>query len=164
MRMTHPAGSRSMRDWLDDYSQHHRHPVNRVLHWICVPLAMWGGLALLWTVPVPTSLLRPGAWAVLAIVPAFAWYWKRSRRLGTALLVAWTALALVCAWTFAQWGPSPMRRLAAALCVAACIGSCIGYLFERRRPGCFADPVYLLIGPAWWMDTLLDRFGMGEKP
>ncbi|GLQ92473.1 DUF962 domain-containing protein [Dyella acidisoli] len=155
---------RSMRDWLDSYSQDHQRPINRLLHWICVPPIVWGGMALLWTVPVPSSLLKPGAWAVFTIVLMFAWYWKRSHRLGAALLIALAILAVVCAWTFEQLGPVSMRWLAIGVFVAAWIGQFIGHVFEGRRPSFFTDLAYLLVGPAWLMDKLLNRIGLKEKP
>lgn len=155
---------RSMRDWLESYSQDHQSPTNRLLHWFCVPLIVWSALALMWTIPVPASLLRPGAWAVFAIVLAFAWYWKHSHRLGAALLVALAILALICAWVLDQLGPRSMRWLAAGVFVAAWVGQFIGHLFEGRRPSFFTDLAYLLVGPAWLMDKLLNRIGLKEKP
>jgi uncharacterized membrane protein YGL010W len=157
------AGQRSMQDWLDSYSQDHRHRGNRVLHWICVPLIVWSVLALLWTAPVPASLLQPGAWAVFAIVMAFAWYWKRSHRLGAALLLALALLALSCAWLWPSLGPIRMRWLALAVFVVAWIGQFVGHLYEGRRPSFFTDLAYLLIGPAWLMDKLLNRLGFKEQ-
>ena len=162
--MATTPGQRSMRDWLESYSQDHQHPTNRMLHWICVPLIVWSVLALLWTIPVPTSLLRPGAWAVFAIVLAFAWYWKHSHRLGAALLVALAILALICAGVFERLGPTSMRWLAAGVFMGAWIGQFIGHVFEGRRPSFFTDLAYLLVGPAWLMDKLLNRIGLKEKP
>ncbi|MFK2893231.1 DUF962 domain-containing protein [Dyella flagellata] len=153
-----------MSEWLASYSQDHQHPINRVLHWICVPLIVWSALALLWTAPVPVSLLRPGAWAVFAIVLAFAWYWKRSHRLGAALLIALAILALICAWLWEPLGPMRMRWLAAGVFAVAWVGQFVGHLFEGRRPSFFTDLAYLLVGPAWLMDKLLNRIGLKEKP
>jgi uncharacterized membrane protein YGL010W len=158
------SDQRSMRDWLHSYSQDHQHPINRLLHWICVPLIVWSALALLWTAPVPSSLLKPGAWAVFAIVLAFAWYWKRSHRLGAALLIALALFALICAWVFEQQTPTSMRWLAVGVFLVAWIGQFIGHLFEGRRPSFFTDLAYLLVGPAWLMDKLLNRIGLKEKP
>jgi len=157
-------GQRSMHDWLESYSQDHQHPTNRLLHWICVPLIVWSVLALLWTIPVPATLLRPGAWAVFAIVLAFAWYWKRSHRLGAALLVALAIFALICAGVFERLGPMSMRWLAVCVFVAAWLGQFIGHVFEGRRPSFFTDLAYLLVGPAWLMDKLLNRIGLKETP
>src|SRR3569833_1842385 len=103
---------RSMQSWLDGYSADHRNPVNQVIHWLCVPPIVWTVVALLWTVPVPSAFLKPGAWAVFAMVLAFAWYWKHSRRLGAALLVAFEQQAQLTAWLFEQQRPARQQRSA----------------------------------------------------
>lgn len=158
------AEQRSMHDWLDSYSQDHQHPGNRLLHWLCVPLIVWSVLALLWTIPVPESLLRPGAWAVLAIVLAFTWYWKHSHRLGAALLIALAIMALICFQAFGALGAAHMRWLGAGVFVVAWVGQFIGHVFEGKRPSFFTDLAYLLVGPAWLMDKFLNRIGVKDRP
>jgi uncharacterized membrane protein YGL010W len=155
---------RSMRNWLDSYSHDHQHPANQLLHWICVPLIVWSAIAMPWTIPVPEAWFRPGSWAVLAIVLAFTWYWKHSRRLGAALLVVLTIFALSCYWAFQQFGPTILLRTGIGVFVVAWIGQFIGHLMEGRRPSFFTDLAYLLIGPAWLMDKLLYRLGFRETP
>jgi uncharacterized membrane protein YGL010W len=153
---------RDIRSWLDDYSADHQNPRNQTLHWICVPLIVWCVIALLWTVPVPESLARPGSWAVLAIVLAFTWYWKHSRRLAAALLCAFVLLALLTAGLFYTLGGSQLRWLALGVFVMAWIGQFIGHKFEGRRPSFFTDLAYLLVGPAWLMEKFLRRVGIKE--
>ncbi|MEI7035566.1 DUF962 domain-containing protein [Fulvimonas yonginensis] len=150
---------RSMQSWLEGYSADHRHPVNQVIHWICVPPIVWTVVALLWTVPVPPAFLKPGAWAVFAMVLAFAWYWKRSHRLGTALLVAFVLLALFTAWLFELLGPARLRWTAIVVFVLAWIGQFVGHTIEGHRPSFLTDLSYLLVGPAWLMEKLLRKLG-----
>ena len=150
---------RSMQSWLDGYSADHRNPVNQVIHWICVPPIVWTVVALLWTVPVPSAWLKPGAWAVFAMVLAFAWYWKHSHRLGGALLVAFVVLALFTAWLFELLGPERLRWVAIAVFVLAWIGQFVGHKFEGHRPSFLTDLSYLLVGPAWLMEKFLRRLG-----
>jgi uncharacterized membrane protein YGL010W len=150
---------RSMQSWLDGYSADHRNPVNQVIHWICVPPIVWTVVALLWTVPVPSAFLKPGAWAVFAMVLAFAWYWKHSHRLGGALLVAFVVLALITAWLFDLLGPVRLRWVAIAVFVVAWIGQFVGHKFEGHRPSFLTDLSYLLVGPAWLMEKFLRRLG-----
>lgn len=150
---------RTMQDWLDSYSGDHRHPTNQVLHWVCVPLIVWSVIALLWTVPVPSAYLKPGAWAVFAMVLAFAWYWKHSHRLGGALLIALALLALLTHGIYRQTGPADLRWLALAVFVAAWIGQFVGHRIEGRRPSFLTDLSYLLVGPAWLMEKLLRKLG-----
>lgn len=155
---------RSMQDWLDSYSADHRDPTNQVAHWLCVPPIVWSVIALLWTIPVPASLMRPGAWAVLVIVLAFYWYWKRSHRLAAALLVGFAVLALVTHLLFLELGAARLRYLAVAVFVLAWIGQFIGHHYEGRRPSFLTDLSYLLIGPAWLMAKLLRRLGVQRIP
>jgi len=153
----------AIQTWLDNYSRDHQHPTNRLLHWICVPLIAWSAVALLWTVPVPSLLGRPGLWAVALLVAAFAWYWKHSHRLGGAMLVFMLLLALSCEGLFRLLGPANLRGLALGVFVLAWIGQFIGHKIEGRRPSFLTDLAYLLVGPAWLMDKLLRRFGSAEK-
>ncbi|MFK2902828.1 DUF962 domain-containing protein [Dyella ginsengisoli] len=150
---------RTMQDWLDSYSADHQNPINQRLHWLCVPPIVWSVIALLWTIPVPARFLQPGAWAVLAMVLAFAWYWKRSHRLGGALLLAFAALALLTGLLFNRLGAANLRWSALAVFVVAWIGQFVGHQFEGRRPSFLTDLSYLLVGPAWLMEKLLRRLG-----
>ncbi|HTV86409.1 MAG TPA: Mpo1-like protein [Dyella sp.] len=151
-----------MRDWLDSYSRDHQHPVNQALHWICVPLIVWSAIAMLWTAPVPPSLLRPGAWSVFAIVLAFTWYWKHSHWLGGALLIVLSLFALSCWGLLQRVGAMHLLQLGIGVFVLAWIGQFVGHLFEGRRPSFFTDLAYLLVGPAWLMDKLLRRLGLKD--
>lgn len=154
---------RTMQSWLDSYSGDHQNPINQRLHWLCVPPIVWSVIALLWTVPVPEAYARPGSWAVLVMVLAFFWYWKHSRRLAVALLVAFVALALLSALLFEQLGAANLRWLALGVFVVAWIGQFVGHQFEGRRPSFLTDLSYLLIGPAWLMEKLLRRLGFGAS-
>ena len=154
---------RTMQDWLDSYSADHRNPINQRLHWLCVPPIVWSVIALLWTIPVPVRFLQPGAWAVLAMFLAFAWYWKRSHRLGGALLLAFAALALLTGWLFNRYGAANLRWSALAVFVVAWIGQFVGHQFEGRRPSFLTDLSYLLVGPAWLMEKLLRRLGFNAS-
>lgn len=151
---------RSMQDWLDSYSADHRNPTNQVAHWLCVPPIVWSVIALLWAIPVPASILRPGAWAVLVIVLAVYWYWKQSHRLAAALMIAFAVLALITHLLFIELGPTRLCYLAVAVFVVAWIGQFIGHHYEGRRPSFLTDLSYLLIGPAWLMAKLLRKLGL----
>ena len=48
---------KSIQNWLDDYSVSHRNPVNKRIHWICVPLIMLSALGFLWIIPDRKSVV-----------------------------------------------------------------------------------------------------------
>jgi len=154
---------RTMQDWLDSYSSDHRNPTNQRLHWLCVPPIVWSVIALLWAIPVPAAFAKPGAWAVLVMVLAFYWYWQRSRRLATALLVAFAILGLVTHLLYQRLGPAQLCYLAIVVFVVAWIGQFVGHHYEGRRPSFLTDLSYLLIGPAWLMEKLLRKLGLGAS-
>ena len=153
---------RTMQDWLDSYSNDHRNPTNQLLHWFCVPPIAWSVIALLWTIPVPASLLRPGSWAVLVMVLAFYWYWRRSHRLAAGLLIVFALLGLFTNYLYWRLGAAQLCYLAIGVFVVAWIGQFIGHKIEGRKPSFLADLSYLLIGPAWLMSKLFRKLGFKQ--
>jgi uncharacterized membrane protein YGL010W len=153
---------RTMQDWLDSYSSDHQNPTNRLFHWFCVPPIVWSVIALLWTIPVPATFLRPGAVAVAVMVLAFYWYWKHSHRLAIALLIAFALLGLLTNLLYERLGAASLCYLAIGVFVVAWIGQFIGHKFEGRKPSFLTDLSYLLIGPAWLMAKLLRGLGFKQ--
>lgn len=153
---------RSMQDWIDSYSADHRNPTNQVFHWFCVPPIVWSVIALLWAIPVPFTTLRPGSWAVLVMVLAFYWYWRRSHRLATGLLIVFVAFALFTNFLYWRLGAASLCYWAIGVFVVAWIGQFIGHKYEGRKPSFLTDLSYLLIGPAWLMSKLLRKLGFKQ--
>jgi uncharacterized membrane protein YGL010W len=152
-----------MRDaatWFDNYAADHQNPTNRLIHWVCVPAITWTVVALIWLIPVPGWLGRPGLWAVLAMFLAFCFYYYRlSRKIGLAMAGAFLSLALITDSLYRSIGSSGLLWLAVGVFVVAWIGQFIGHKIEGRRPSFLTDLQYLLIGPAWLMSKALSRFG-----
>ncbi len=148
---------RTLDDWLAEYTDSHRHPVNKALHWLCVPaivLAALGGLA---SLPAPAPLATRGGWA--AAVTLLVWlYWMRlSWRLGLGMLallfgaaVALRALAAV----------APLWPSCVAILIVAWIGQFIGHAIEGRRPSFCRDLQFLLIGPLWLLAAAYRAAGL----
>lgn len=153
---------RDMQSWLDSYSGDHQNPTNRLFHWFCVPPIVWSVIALLWVIPVPASLFRPGAVAVAVMVLAFYWYWKHSHRLALALLIAFALLGMLTNVLYYRLGGTSLCYLAIGVFVVAWIGQFIGHKFEGRKPSFLTDLAYLLIGPAWLMAKLLRGLGFKQ--
>src|SRR5271157_5442103 len=68
---------RSAAEWLDEYGTSHRHPTNKLLHWVCVPIIVWCVIGLLWSLPVPSALHAPhhlANWGSLAVLAALIYY------------------------------------------------------------------------------------------
>jgi uncharacterized membrane protein YGL010W len=150
---------RDLASWFADYAADHQHPVNRRIHWICVPAILWAAIALLWLLPVPAWLGRPGFWCGLVLVGAVSWYWRLSHRIGIAMFVVLVALAFATEGLRLWLGPAALLWLAATVLVLAWIGQFAGHAIEGRRPSFTTDLAYLLVGPAWLADKLMRRVG-----
>jgi uncharacterized membrane protein YGL010W len=146
--------------WLGNYSEDHRNPTNILVHWICVPLILWSGVALLWIVPVPAMIGRSGLWAGVAMFFALTFYLRLSRPLGFAMLIAFVALGAITEFLYRTLGPANLLWLAIAVFVAAWIAQFIGHKIEGKKPSFLTDIAYLLIGPAWLVAKIMRRIGV----
>lgn len=146
---------------LDEYGQSHENRLNKIIHWICVPVIVWTVVALVWSIPFPWSIgsgIVPVNWAVISLVLAQIYYFSLSRRLGMGLLL----YNLVMLWLTAiieQASPWPLWQVALAVFVPAWIGQFIGHILEGKRPSFFKDVQFLLIGPAWLMSFVYRKIG-----
>ena len=151
---------RSVNEWFGSYSADHQNPINRLIHWICVPAILWAVIAAMWLIPVPPTIGRAGFWCGLAMVGAFAFYWRLSRPLGAAMFVVFVVFGLITEALYRWLGPAQLLWLAIAIFVVAWVGQFVGHLIEGRRPSFFTDLAYLLIGPAWLTGKLMRRIGI----
>jgi uncharacterized membrane protein YGL010W len=146
---------------LDEYGESHRNPLNKAIHWVCVPVIVWTVVALIWSIPFPWRMgqgIVPFNWAVLALVAVQVYYFRLSRRLGLGLMLYNLAMLWLTAVVEAN-SPWPLWQVAVIVFVLAWIGQFIGHLVEGKRPSFFKDVQFLLIGPAWLLAFLYRAAG-----
>jgi len=139
-----------VQEWFDEYGESHRNHLNKLVHWICVPLIVFSVVGLLWAVPVPASWRGVSPlfnFGTLLVVAAVAYYFLLSTPL--ALGMAIVAAVILAVLTWLEGLAIPVWQVAAAIFVFAWIGQFIGHIFEGRRPSFFKDVQFLLIGPIW---------------
>ena len=44
---------RTIYQWIEDYGKSHQNPINKKIHWVCVPLIMLSLLSLVSLIPFP---------------------------------------------------------------------------------------------------------------
>jgi len=147
---------KTLRDWLDEYSQSHRNPTNKLLHWICIPPIVFSIACALKLIPVGTDVVNvTTAVGVLAL----AYYVRLSWQLGAGMtLIFGAAYAGVLALEAAVG--MQMIYWAAGLFVLAWIGQFIGHFVEGARPSFFKDLQFLLIGPLWLLADVYRRLAI----
>lgn len=146
--------------WFASYSSDHRDETNQLIHVLCVPAILWSVIALLWCIPAPGTLFRPGFWAGLAMFAAALFYLRGSRRLGIGMAIAFFVLGVITRLLHDALGPRDLAWLALGVFVIAWIGQFVGHKIEGRKPSFLTDLTYLLIGPAWVLAKLYRRLGV----
>ena len=77
----------SLDSWLEAYGKSHQNPVNKKIHWVCVPLIMLSLLGVLWNIPI--TIFGNIEWfnlAFLLIVSASVYYFRLSINMGIGML------------------------------------------------------------------------------
>ncbi len=120
---------------------------------------LWAVLAVLWVIPVPPMLGRPGFWAGMAMVASIAFYLRLSRPLGLAMLLVFVVMGVLTELLFRNLGPQSLLWLAIGVFVVAWIGQFVGHKIEGRKPSFLTDLTYLLIGPIWVLNKLYRKLG-----
>ena len=161
MNATTESIERPIDRWFASYAQDHQHPVNRLIHWIAVPLILWSVIAILWTMPVVATWFRPGLWSAMAMFAAWMFYYRASRRIGFGMLAVFVAMAWITRWLYYALGIQQLLYLAIGVFVVAWLAQFIGHskLYEGKRPSFFTDLRYLLIGPAWLLSKVYRKLG-----
>ncbi|GAB4357800.1 MAG: DUF962 domain-containing protein [Gammaproteobacteria bacterium] len=148
---------KSLKSWLDDYGASHQHPVNKAIHWVCVPVILWTLLALIWPIQLGVS---PWINLCTAFMLFCLWFYAR---LSWPITIGMAAIALISV-ALIQWHLHqvswPLWQTALTLFVLAWIGQFIGHKIEGKRPSFFEDLQFLLIGPAWLLSFVYRRLGI----
>lgn len=126
---------KSADDWFDAYAETHQNPVNKRIHWICVPVITYVTIGMIWA-------LHP-VLAILAMLAALGFYLSLSWQLavGMALFMAPWVLFMMDA-TYLFWP-------CFIVFVIAWIAQFVGHHIEGASPAFFEDLQFLLIGPIW---------------
>ena len=136
--------------WFEEYGESHRHPVNKFIHWFCVPAIVFSLVGLLWAIPVPRTFAEISPWlnwGSLFVLAALLYYFVLSWPLAIGM-IAVSALVLWGNFALAQL-ETPLWQIALAIFIVAWIGQFIGHRIEGRKPSFFKDIQFLLIGPIW---------------
>lgn len=130
--------------WLQEYGVSHQNPINKKIHWLCVPVIYFSIVGMLYQAHVWLAI------AMLAFTSLFYF------RLSTKLFMGMGVFALLCLALISAMPQNVWIFL--AVFVVAWIGQFIGHHIEGAKPSFFEDLQFLLIGPAWCMDALFKKF------
>lgn len=134
---------KSLQSWLADYAVSHQHPINKKIHWLCVPtiFASILGMGMSWQ----------AAFTLVLIALVMLFY----LRLSTQLFIAMGMFVLFC---LAAIAILPFGfKFWFGVFVVTWIGQFVGHKIEGKKPSFFEDLQFLLIGPAWVANSLSEK-------
>lgn len=154
---------RKIEQLLEEYGDSHRNPLNKTIHWICVPTIFFCVVALIWSIPAgflqSFSVSTYANWATVALILVMIYYLTLSVMLSLGMLLFASACLWLAGYLEAElvW---PLWQFALGLFVLAWIGQFYGHHVEGKKPSFFKDLQFLLIGPAWLMHFIYRRIGI----
>ena len=146
----------SIQDWLEAYGESHQNPINKKIHWVCVPLIMLSLLGLLWTLEIPISdqfEYSNGATLLIALVSIY--YFRLSISMGIGMLFI-SFIMIYIIMHINDFGIMPY----VIIFIIAWTGQFIGHKIEGKKPSFFEDLQFLLIGPLWILAQVYKALGI----
>ena len=149
--------------WLQEYGVSHQNPVNKTIHWICVPVIVFSLLGMLWSA-TPAALLSVSPWlnfATLFVSVTLVFYLRLSVMIATGFVMV-AAIMLAGNYTLLNMLGSKAQLFifSVVLFVVAWIGQFIGHKIEGAKPSFFKDMQFLLVGPAWLLHFIYKKLGI----
>ena len=150
-------------DWLDAYGESHQNPINKKIHWICVPLIMMSLLALISLIPFPSFIKLTGnhvldSWATMFLLYCIIFYLRMSFTIAVGMLLI--AIGMIASINWIELFDPTIWRLSLSIFIIAWIGQFVGHKIEGKKPSFFEDLQFLLIGPAWLLSFIYKKIGI----
>ncbi|MBV8665581.1 MAG: DUF962 domain-containing protein [Burkholderiaceae bacterium] len=133
---------------MEHYDESHRHPVNELIHCVCVPAIVLSALGMLWTA-------HPFV-AYGAVLLSLIYYFTLSLPFAVGMVV----MSSIMLWLLQVTPPAAVFPGSIAVFVIAWIGQFIGHKIEGKKPSFFEDLRYLLIGPLYVLNVLYRRLNI----
>ena len=152
---------------LSQFSASHSTAVNKLIHYITIPLVSFSVLALVWAIPFP-SLSFLGRyngfinWASILIGFAVYYYYRVSPLLSYGILLmifAFSALIVALEKFHIQGGPE-MHIIPLLILLPALLAQVAGHRTEKAIPSPSSSFRSLMDGPLWIMNALFRRIGI----
>ncbi len=136
-----------------DYHRYHKDPRNKILHFVGIPLIVYGLLRMLWFETGLHVGATPLLGADFVLVSGIAWYSFLRVRLGLMAGILYVPLYLLASVTPSVWIGMAVFALGWAV-------QFLGHAVEGRRPAFTQNVVQLFTGPVWIAAQVLAWAGL----
>jgi uncharacterized membrane protein YGL010W len=148
---------RTLTQWFDEYAVSHQNPTNKMIHFVCVPAIYFSIIGLLMNVKLgflnlDMPIIENLATFILILVLLF--YFRISAAMAIKMTI-FSALCLILNFIIGQY--LNLLAFSISLFVVAWIGQFYGHKIEGKKPSFLKDLQFLVIGPAWVIESLFAR-------
>ncbi|EOR92988.1 hypothetical protein ADIARSV_3840 [Arcticibacter svalbardensis MN12-7] len=153
---------------LSQFSASHSTAVNKLIHYITIPLVSFSVLALAWATPFPflSFLGRYNGfinWASILIGFAVYYYYRVSPLLSYGILLmifAFSGLIVSLEKFHSQGGGPEMHIIPLLILLPALLAQVAGHRTEKAIPSASSSMRSLKDGPLWLMNVFFRRIGI----
>lgn len=147
--------------WLLAYQKSHRHPINIIIHKICVPIIVCSIFGLLWSLPTPQLPAIPWwiNWATAPSILVVFFYVRLSKKLALGMALWFCCLTFLYRWLDSTLS-IPFWLPLCGIFIGAWVLQFIGHALEGKKPSFLQDLIFLLIGPLWVLVPLYTKLGI----
>ena len=154
--------------WLSEHSKSHQNKTNKIIHWICVPLIFWSIVLILSL--IPASFLKVfnnyllneiSNWGTIAIFLGMLCF--------SIFVILDIHLKLYLFEHNKFWGLFDFLTISGEkflfiqgiiVFIISWILQFIGHKIEGKKPSFFMDIKFLLIGPAWIISFIYNKYNI----
>ncbi|HLB56599.1 MAG TPA: Mpo1-like protein [Coxiellaceae bacterium] len=151
---------KSLAEQLAVYQQQHTNKLNRLMHYIGIPMIIFSLLMLFNWISIDVATEWQISFAWIFLIAALIYYFYLNVRLAIVASVILIIMAL-----FAMWiaRPSPTQFSASLFLILFVLGwvfQLLGHFFEKRKPAFLLSAKQLLIGPLFVLIEALTALGV----
>jgi uncharacterized membrane protein YGL010W len=152
---------RTADQWFNVYTATHEHPVNKLIHRFCAPLAAISIIGLLWSLPSPEAFTRISPalnWGSAFVMAAIVYYFIISITLGFGMILVMLGLMAGIHWLGHQWPPLWASSL--GLLLSCLLAMLAGHALEGQKVRLLYDLQLVMLAPIFLLAVVYRRLGI----
>ncbi len=154
---------KDLAEQMSTYAAYHRHPVNKVIHYIFVPAIVWTLMVFLGLVPLFTISNLSITAAHVLVVAVLGYYLYLDLGLGIANVLFFTIL-MAGAFAVIDLGAATALWIAGPLFVASWVVQFLGHgVWEKKRPALVDNVFQVFIAPLFVMAEWFFALGLRRE-
>ena len=155
---------KNIQQWLDAYGESHQNKLNKMIHWVCVPLIMLSLLGILslvkFSIPLGSSVYCLNIAHILVFLSIIFYI-----RLSFSIMVGMILISIINLYIIYQIeilisSRGEIFNIYLGIFILSWIGQFIGHKIEGKKPSFFEDLQFLLIGPLWLLAQAYKSLGI----